>query len=122
MGREPNSPIVWSDGMRTLKHFALITVVIGVSGVPCVKADTSVSSTPWAKACRAYSSGRQFAQDSAKYCLRHAEQKDCSQRAAAFFEKCRFDGDYEKISARARARMLLVIALSSIRPVRHLDL
>lgn len=108
--------------MRILKYFGLVTVIFLVSGVGFALAESVVSDAPWEKTCRSYSSGREFAHDSAKYCLRHPEQKACNHRAATFFAKCRFVGDFEKISARARARMLLVLALSSLRPVRHLDL
>lgn len=108
--------------MRILKYFALMTVILLVAGVASAYADSAPSDAPWEKMCRSYGSGREFAQDSAKYCLRHPEQKECNHRAEHFFEKCRFAGDFEKISARARARMLLVLALSSLRPVRHLDL
>ena len=108
--------------MRTLKQFALMTLILLATGATSTYAESAASDAPWDKMCRSYGSGREFAQDSAKYCLRHPEQKECYHRAAKFFEKCRFAGDFEKISARARARMLLVLALSSLRPVRHLDL
>ena len=108
--------------MRILKHFGLMIVILLATGLASAYAENGVPEAPWKKVCRSYGSGREFARDSAKYCLRHPQQKGCNHRAATFFEKCRFSGDFEKISARARARMLLVLALSSLRPVRHLDL
>ena len=42
--------------------------------------------------------------------------------AQGYFERCGFSGDYQKMSARMGARMLLVLALSSVRSVHHIDL
>jgi hypothetical protein len=56
------------------------------------------------------------------YCLRQANQKACHERAEKFFERCHFSGNYHKISARIGARMLLVLALGSVRSVHNLDL
>ncbi len=108
--------------MRGMKTFALVTTLIAALGVTNLRAEEHSDVAPWSKSCRSYSNGTKFVKESAKFCLKHENNKACTARARSHFEKCRFDGNFEKMSARARARMILVIALSSLRPVRNLDL
>lgn len=97
---------------------ALFAPLLVLSGI----AHAEERGVPWEASCRAYHSSRHFASQATTYCLRQDDQKACHARAERFFERCHFTGDYHKISARIGARMLLVLALSSVRSVHHLDL
>ena len=97
---------------------ALIASILMSSSI----ARAEESGEPWSASCRAFHSSRHFASQATAYCLRQPDQRECHGRAERFFERCRFAGDYRKISARIEARMLLVIALGSFRSVHHLDL
>lgn len=108
--------------MRAFTTFALVTVMLATLGTSTVRAEEHSDVAPWSKSCRAFSSGTKFVKESAKFCLKHEDVKGCTSKARHQFDKCRFEGNFEKMSARARARMILVIALSSLRPVRNLDL
>ena len=107
--------------MRFLSYFALVLFVIsGFASV--VRAEDSKETPPWRESCRYFHSPRQFVSESSLYCLRQRGQKGCRSLAQAYFERCGFSGDYQKMSARMGARMLLVLALSSVRSVHHIDL
>jgi hypothetical protein len=77
----------------------------------------SVSSAPWERSCSSFASAREFVRESSYHCLRQQHQKRCEHRAREFFEKCRYHGDYERISARIHAKMLFVFALATSGPV-----
>jgi hypothetical protein len=107
--------------MRILSFLAVTLLV--VSGVVSVAvAEDGKASAPWSESCRHYRSARHFVNESTIYCLRRHDQKECQGRAHKYFEQCRFQGDFQKMSARMSARMLLVLALSSVRSVHQLDL
>lgn len=107
--------------MRFLSFLAvLLFVVTGLASAAL--AEESKESAPWAQACRHYHSARHFVTESTLYCFRQTDQKGCKAEAHAYFERCRFSGDFQKMSARAGARMLLVLALTSVRSVHHIDL
>jgi hypothetical protein len=108
--------------MRRIRHFARIFVVVSMLWAGLAVGDEREASAPWTKTCRSYQKGPQFVKDAEKFCLRQHDQRACRSHAQVYFDRCRYGGNFEKMSARARARMLLVIALSSFRPVRHLDL
>ncbi len=102
----------------TCTALALFAPLVALSGI----AKAEGAGLPWEASCHAYHSSRHFASQATTYCLQQDDQKACRARAERFFERCHFAGDYHKISARIRARMLLVLALSSVRSVHHLDL
>lgn len=97
-----------------------LLIVSGMVSV-AVAQDGEVS-VPWSESCRHYRSARHFVSESTSYCLRRHNQKECQGTAQRYFERCRFQGDFQKMSARMSARMLLVLALTSVRSVHHLDL
>ena len=94
-------------------------VLIGLSSAV---AEEPRSEAPWSQSCRHYRSSRHFVSESALYCLRQSDQKVCQQQSQRYFEHCNFSGDFQRMSAKISARMLLVLALSSVRSVHHLDL
>jgi hypothetical protein len=106
----------------------IITVIASLLLVPMIMssnvahADDARSSVPWERSCRAYSSSRHFVSESTLYCLRQQDQKACREEAHKYFDRCKYSGDFQKIAARINARMLLVLALSSVRSVHHIDL
>lgn len=107
--------------MRILRFLAVPLLV--VSGLVSVAvAQDGDASAPWSESCRHYRSARHFVSESTIYCLRRHDQKECQGRSQGYFEQCRFQGDFHKMSARMSARMLLVLALSSVRSVHQLDL
>jgi hypothetical protein len=101
----------------------LVVLLCVVSGFASeVRAESPKGEAPWEEACRHYRSPRHFVSESTLYCLRQPDQKGCQGQAQTYFEGCRFSGDFQKMSARMSARMLLVLALSSVRSVHQLDL
>jgi hypothetical protein len=107
--------------MRFLSYFAVLLFVMTASS-SVVRAEDSKETPPWAESCRHYHASRQFVSESTLYCMRQRDQKGCRSLAQRYFERCGFSGDYQKMSARMGARMLLVLALSSVRSVHHIDL
>jgi hypothetical protein len=91
-------------------------------GITSAVAEESQATAPWLESCRHFRSSRHFVSESTPYCLRQHDQKRCQQEAQRYFERCNFSGDFQRMSARMSARMLLVLALSSVRSVHHLDL
>lgn len=77
----------------------------------------SASRAPWEHSCSSFGSAREFVRESSAYCLRQQHQKRCERQAREFFDKCRYQGDYERISARIHAKMLFVFALATSGPV-----
>lgn len=108
--------------MRSIKIVSALLVAQLFVGLSSVMAETPEAATPWSKTCRHYHSGRHFVSESTPYCLRQSDQKACHQQAEKYFERCSFSGDFERMSARMSARMLLVLALSSVGSVHQLDL
>ncbi|MEN9845324.1 MAG: hypothetical protein RIS36_471 [Pseudomonadota bacterium] len=107
--------------MRFLSYlFVLLCVVTGSVREVCAESPKEVA--PWEEACRYHRSPRYFVRDSTRYCFRQPDQKRCQVQAQTYFERCGFSGDFQKISNRMSARMLLVLALSSVRSVHQLDL
>jgi len=100
----------------------LLVAAQALIGLCSARAEESKSEAPWLESCRHYRSSRHFVSESALYCLRQSDQKACHQQAQRYFERCNFTGDFQRMSARISARMLLVLALSSVRSVHHLDL
>jgi hypothetical protein len=107
--------------MRFLTY--LVVLLCMVSGLASVAfADAPKSTAPWEESCRHYRSPRHFISESTRFCFRQTNQKECQLLAQRYFERCGFSGDFQKMSAKMGARMLLVLALSSVRSVHHLDL
>lgn len=100
--------------------FVLLCVVSG--SVREVRAESPKGGAPWEEACHHHRSPRHFVRESTLYCFRQPDQKECQAQAQTYFERCRFSGDFQRMSARMSARMLLVLALSSVRSVHQLDL
>lgn len=98
----------------------LLVSIVLVSDV--ARAEEAHNGAPWERSCKVFTSSRHFVSESTLYCLRQPNQKACQERAHKYFDRCRFTGDFQKISARMSARMLLVLALSSVRSVHHIDL
>jgi len=107
--------------MRFLSCLAVILFVLG-GLAPMARADEPKEVAPWGEACRHYRSPRHFVTESTLYCFRQTDQKRCQSEAQTYFERCRFAGDFQKMSARMGARMLIVLALTSVRSVHHIDL
>jgi hypothetical protein len=107
--------------MRFLTCLAVVMFVI--SGVVSIaNADNRKSKAPWSDSCRHYRSARHFVSESTLYCFRQTDRKECQSQAQRYFDQCGFEGDFQRMSARMGARMLLVLALSSVRSVHHIDL
>lgn len=106
-------------GARGIMLLALVSVFVGATSA---LADEAKKDAPWQYSCREFKSSRHFVRASTVHCLRQADQKSCQAEAQKFFERCRFSGDFHRMSARIGARMLLVLAFSSVRSVNHLDL
>lgn len=106
----------------------IVTVIASLLLVPMImcsnvaRADETRDEVPWERSCRAYNSSRHFVSESTRYCLRQQNQKACREEAHKYFDRCKYSGDFQKIAARMNARMLLVLALSSMRSVHHIDL
>jgi hypothetical protein len=98
-----------------LVRLLLVSVVLSI---PAVSSSAQQDPpAPWQRSCNSFASAREFVKESSYYCLRQQHQKRCEREARTFFEECRFDGDYERISARLHARMLFVFALATSGPV-----
>jgi len=93
-----------------------LALLMSVSGAGA--ADKDSVGAPWQKRCSTYHTPRQFVVDSTLFCMKHATTKDCRQKAARYFEGCRFSGDYKKMSQRVHAKMLVVLALAGSATVR----
>lgn len=108
--------------MKTQSILAVLFLLASINASRPAFADSDLKSAPWERTCSAYPSGRQLIQDSVLYCLSKSEQKECETRAANFFRTCRFSGDFHRTAARVRARMLLVLALGTVRSANHLNM
>ena len=108
--------------MRIVSVIASLLLVSSVVSVTVARADEGHSGAPWERSCRVFNSGRHFVSESTRYCFRQTGQKACQEEAHRYFDRCKFTGDFQKISARMSARMLLVLALSSVRSVHQIDL
>jgi hypothetical protein len=91
--------------LTSLSCLAVGTAVQGVALAETVPA-------PWSKRCSTFQTPRQFVVESTMFCLKHDATKECKQKAARFFQGCRFAGDYKKMSQRVQAKMLVVLALA----------
>jgi hypothetical protein len=108
--------------MRFVTIIAAVIIAPLLVGFGSASAEEQKVVAPWEETCRHYHSSRHFVRESTPYCLRQTDQKACQQQAQRYFERCNFSGDFQKMSARMSARMLLVLALSSVRSVHQLDL
>jgi hypothetical protein len=108
--------------MKTYRCILVISLVLAIVFGRIAYAESEATEGPWERSCSAFPSGRHFTQDSVVYCLAKPDQKECEARAASFFRTCRFAGDFHRIAAKVRARMLLVLALGTVRSAHHLDL
>jgi hypothetical protein len=96
-----------------LKDVAVVAglVVSVVSNVPSVIA-AEHERAPWSKACSAYNTPKDLVGASAEYCLRQPLPTRCLQHTEMYFESCRFQGNFKKLSQKVHAKMLVVLALS----------
>lgn len=108
--------------MRLVRWFVAILLAPVFIGASPVSAEDVKVDVPWSRSCHHYKTSRQFVRESTLYCLRQPGQKSCKERAQRYFEACRYSGDFQRMSARMGARMLLVLALGSVGSVNHLDL
>lgn len=72
---------------------------------------------PWMLACSEYSTSNEFIKGSSLYCLKRDNSRACHEAARQRFVECGFDGNYEKLSKRLHAKMLLFIALAGRNPL-----
>ena len=70
------------------------------------------TTAPWTRTCADFTSGNQFVSESSLFCLRQPNQRVCHEQAEGFFQGCRFQGKYQRISKRIHAKMLIVLALA----------
>lgn len=102
-------------------RFAVIVLLLLVSfplySVVSSAETHSTSRAPWERSCSSFLSAREFVRESSYYCLRQQHQKRCERQVREFFDRCRYQGDYERISARIHAKMLFVLALATSGPV-----
>ena len=108
--------------MRLVRWFVVILLAPILLSGSSVSADELKAEVPWSKSCHHYKKSRHFVRESNLYCLRQPGQKVCKEQAQKYFEACRYSGNFQRISARMGARMLLVLALGSVGSVNHLDL
>lgn len=108
--------------MRFVTMFVALTLGQLLVGLSPVSAEESKDEAPWGESCRHYRSSRHFISESTPYCMRQHDQKACQLLAQRYFERCQFSGDFQRMTARMSARMLLVLALSSVGSVHQLDL
>jgi len=95
------------------------SIVVGISAA---SAEESKGDAPWSRSCQHYKTSRHFVSESTLYCLRQSGPKACKEQAQRFFDKCHYTGDFQRMSARMGARMLLVLALGSVPSLNHIDL
>jgi hypothetical protein len=107
--------------MRFLRFMVVLVCAVS-SFATVVRAEDPKEVAPWSESCRHYRSARHFVNQSTLYCFHQRDHKACQARAESYFERCGFTGDFQKMSARIGARMLLVLALTSVRSVHHIDL
>ena len=108
--------------MRFVTFIVALIIAPLLMDLSLATAEDHKTVAPWQETCRHYHSSRHFVSESTPYCMRQSDQKACQQQAQRYFERCNFSGDFQKMSARMSARMLLVLALSSVRSVHQLDL
>jgi hypothetical protein len=108
--------------MKFVRCFVAILLAPVFVGVSPVSAEDVNMHVPWSKSCHHYKTSKQFVRESTLYCLRQPGQKGCKEQAQRYFEACRYSGDFQRMSARMGARMLLVLALGSVGSVNQLDL
>jgi len=99
--------------------FVLATLCALTAFVAGAVAEEQSSHAPWDKRCKSYGTPRQFVSESTMYCLRNQPLRECHQKAATYFKGCRFTGDYKKMSQKAQARMLVVLALAGSATLRR---
>ena len=102
---------------RIVALYLLCTVTALFSPQASVSALEPHVQAPWDKSCNQYHSSRDFVSDSALFCLKQQNQRACDQMASRHFTECRYRGDYERLSQKFHARMLVLIALAGTRPI-----
>lgn len=70
---------------------------------------------PWRLSCTEFASSNDFVKNSSLYCLNKGNSRSCHQEARQRFAECGFDGDYDRLSQRLHAKMLVFIALAGTR-------
>jgi hypothetical protein len=102
-------------------RFTTILLCSLVSSLQCASVTLAQNepahAAPWERSCASFASARDFVKESSYHCLRQQHQKRCERQARDFFEKCRYHGDYERMSARIHAKMLFVFALATSGPL-----
>jgi hypothetical protein len=99
--------------------FVLATLCALTAWAPAAFAEEASPHAPWDKRCKSYETPRQFVVESTMYCLRNQPIRECHQKASTYFKGCRFTGDYKKMSQKAQARMLVVLALAGSATLRR---
>ena len=88
----------------------LCALLLSISLSVPVRAEGRVS--PFERACSSYSSGQEFVSKAVSFCLLHDQARSCQAKAREFFDQCNFDGQYERISERTHANLLMMVVLS----------
>ena len=100
--------------MKSILSLVAAVMLITISA-SAISAQDRTLPEPWGKSCSQFTSERQFVSESSYYCLRQQNQRACHRRAEAMFSSCAFAGDYQRISQRLHAKMLVVWALAGTR-------
>ena len=72
---------------------------------------------PFTKACREYRTPADFVRQAGLHCLQQGGRRGCDSRSAAYFQECRFDGNYSTIAAKVHSELLLLVLIGSARGV-----
>lgn len=100
--------------MRSLKldllAVFLFALLVSISLSVPVRAERQ--SAPFNRACSSYSSGQEFVSKAVSFCLLYDQSRTCQSRTRQYFEECHFDGQYERISERAHANLLMMVVLA----------
>lgn len=113
---------VWRPNNLSKFHIGSLFTLIGAILIYCSnsalaeKTSHISDSMPWTKSCADFIGPKDFVKQSTIYCLKRQNQRLCDGEAEKFFEACHFKGDFERMSQRISARMLVVIALASTKP------
>ena len=97
----------------------LCALLLSISLSVPLRAENRIA--PFERACSSFSSGQEFVSKAVSFCLLHDQARKCESKAREYFDQCNFDGQYERISERTHANILMMVVLSKASSVSRED-
>lgn len=96
--------------LKDIQAVLLLIAFALLTSVPVLHAEENTA--PFEGSCGAYKTPVSYVRNAAFYCLNEMRPNACHRRAEEFFRSCKYAGDYQTMSKKAKRELLLMLVFA----------